>query len=99
MCNSILRFGTFLGGIGVFIYGILTIPQPVQFSATSTSEISQQQQQYNSQVIHSLGFILTFVGAGITLLGLVCIRRCVREEPIKPAPPPPPPPQIPYTIL
>ena len=78
----IMRFYTIvqgsmcITGFVLFIYGIVTLPQPVTTTLTSRADIQQLNDEYSSLVIHSRQFLLAMIGIGILAIGIVCISAC-----------------------
>jgi len=73
---TIVQGSMCITGAVLFIYGIVTLPQPVSTTLSSREDIQRLNDEYSSLVVHSRQFLLAMVGIGIFVIGILCISAC-----------------------
>jgi len=86
LCYRILQFGTCIIGFVLFMYGILTLPQPTVAPLQKQQTAQEVQEAYSSTVLHSTQFILLMTGIGVFVAGILCIGLC-RSQEVQPSAP------------
>jgi len=79
--NRVLQASTCLTGFGLFLYGVLNLPQPTKTIINAQQTPDQIAQAYNSTVVNSREFAMMMGGIGCFLVGIGCICVCRGGEP------------------
>ena len=86
MWCKVIQYTTGLCGFVLFLYGILTLPQPVTTFTTTQANPDEVSNAYTSLVVHSQQFKIAMGGVGSFVACILCISFC-RGEPVLPVPP------------
>ena len=86
MWCRVIQYTTGLCGFVLFLYGILTLPQPVTTFTTTRANPDEVSNAYTSLVVNSPQFKIAMGGAATFVASILCISVC-RGEPVLPVPP------------
>ena len=87
MLYKAVQYGTCIGGVILFIYGVITLPQPQQTRSTTPRSPEEIQNAYSSLVVNSVEFRMAMAGLGVFLVGVLSVYLSQPTDlPIAPAP-------------